>query len=127
MTEVYSDQIKPPPPGCRAIVEKHADGFRITIPAHGLVRGNGGGVVLFTLLWITITIVVAVSSYDHAPTRGGMPSPVARYVFQFLFSLVSTAFVLGMISVGWRHAVLTLTGDRLDVEEIRPLFGIKRA
>jgi hypothetical protein len=119
-------EIRPPPTGCRVIVEEHPGGFTITIPPHGLVRGGGGGLVLFILLWVSCTIFITACSFDHAPTSGGVPSPPARYLGPLLFWASSTGLFLLMISLGRRRALLSVFGDRLEVEEIRPFLRTKR-
>src|SRR5262245_55940350 len=118
--------VRPPPTGCRVIVQEHPDGFTITIPPHGLVRGAGGGLIFFMLVWISCTIFVTVSCYHGVPTSGGVPSPFARYMAPLSCWVISVGLVLVMVNLGRRRAALTVSRDRLCVEEIRPFLRTKR-
>src|SRR5262252_173404 len=100
VTRPFPKGIRPPPPGCRVVVEEQPDGITITVPPHGLVGGGGGVLVFFTLLWIGITIFVTASCYSHAPNRGGVPSPLARYLGPLVFWASSIGLVLVMVNLG---------------------------
>jgi hypothetical protein len=126
MSGLYSHGIEPPPARCRVIVEEHADGFTITIPARGLVRGGGCAMVFFTPLVIGLAALLAVNSYYHIPTHRGVPQPEVRYVPPVLVSLVSILLVLAMVNRGWRRAVVAVVGGKLRVEGAQPFFGTKR-
>jgi hypothetical protein len=125
MSGLPADGIKLPP-GCRAIVAEHADGFTITIPAPGLVRGGGWGMVFGTLLMIGLTVLLAVISYYHIPTHGGVPLPQVRYLPPVITSLVTIILVLAMVNLGRRRAVLCVVGGKLWVEGTQPFFATKR-
>src|SRR5437879_3136619 len=126
MSGLQSAGIMSPPAGCRAVIEKRPRAFWITVPAPGLVRGAGWGLLVATPLVIGVTILLAVISYHDVPTRGGVPVPQMRYVPPVFFSLVSIVLLLAMINLAGRRVLVSIVGDMLWLEGTQPLAGTKR-
>jgi hypothetical protein len=109
-----------PPTGCRVRAEELADGVTLVVPPLGVWRGSRG-LFPFALLWCGVMVlatglVVGVASVGPASDWGGFAVHLG----------VCWAVSLGLLALavarGRRRAVLTVSGEKLRVQQ----FGLIR-
>jgi hypothetical protein len=115
-----------------ANVEESPDGLTIALPPVGLVRGCGWFVFIWAMFW-NVFLVIATPLFLGAAFQGEMKwvggkepvHPALMVLFLMPFWLVGLVALLIIVYRGRRSALITLSHDRLIIEEFTP-FGTRR-
>jgi hypothetical protein len=118
-----------PPAGTTITLERFPDGVTIQVPPAGVWKGSKG---LFSVAVLLIDFMLAITLCVVGLLVGGNPQQVKQddplWILPFFFSLfwaVGIGLLLAALNMGWRRAVLAVTGGSLMVLQTG-LFGSKR-
>lgn len=117
--ELETQDVLEQPADSKVVVERHASGVTLTVPAAGVWRG-AKGLAVFAVLWLVITGSIAVAFN----LQGGQFPWWAR-LMACAFPLVGIGVLARAVNMGRRRAVLAVVGDSLMVLQSSP-FRTKR-
>lgn len=118
---IDADGVPAQPAGSTALIERHAEGLTITLPARGFFKGSKG-VGVFSILWmafVSVFLVVSVGITGSGAQSGtGGPGWLATLPF-LAFSLAFMGIGVGMfffaLRMGRRRAVIDVAGEDLVI------------
>lgn len=110
------DHALPQPPGSKAILQPVSDGFGITFPPPGLIKGSAG-LFVFGVIWTVMSLAIA-SIAAFGDEKGAVWGPLA---FTSIFVAIGIGMICAAVHFGRRKTVLLAVGGQVAVKFISPL------